>query len=135
MTENYTLPADFCPITPQMVFDKAWQKFIIENAPPAYEYGQCRYLTTDGKRCAIGLCVPDGHPAQSYIGSLAAISELWQELFDQGSIVLLQKMQTELHDRLVSSNICGWGRSLEWRKELYEEFALENNLKVPSVAQ
>lgn len=30
----------------------------------AKEGGLCRYLTADGNKCAIGLFIPDGHPAQ-----------------------------------------------------------------------
>lgn len=31
---------------------------------------ECRYLTGDGKRCAVGLFIPDGHEGQKYNGGV-----------------------------------------------------------------
>lgn len=28
---------------------------------------QCKYLTKDGNKCAVGLFIPDGHQAQNYV--------------------------------------------------------------------
>lgn len=33
--------------------------------PATNKYGRCQYLTEDGRKCAVGLVIPDGHPAQA----------------------------------------------------------------------
>ena len=43
----------------QEVFDAAYIGLWKQGWKPAYSLGSCRYLTNNGKRCAIGHCIPD----------------------------------------------------------------------------
>lgn len=52
-------------MTRQEMFDKIWNHFIEEDAPwSVTEKGGCRYRGEDGKKCAVGLLLPDSlyHP-------------------------------------------------------------------------
>lgn len=82
---TYQLPTDFKRITFQDIFDAAWQAFIVEDRPPgvtkdAAGYTACRYLTDDGRKCAVGLVIPDGHPAQKHSGPFENIVTMYPEL-------------------------------------------------------
>lgn len=101
----FTLPEDFKKISLQSIFDKSWDAFIVGDKPPARTVGRCVYLTKDGDKCAVGLCIPDGHPAQSYRGNLATLTVKYPELFDDQILSLkgssyLYEFQARLHDSL-----------------------------------
>jgi hypothetical protein len=121
------------PITLQMIFDAAWQAFIVEGKPPAQENNFCRYLTSDGRKCAVGLCIPDGHPAQQYIHSLPHLLNEYPNLFG-GSLNAydhdLNRFQLELHDELCRGG--AWTEDLEARRASYLEVAKQFGLVVPS---
>lgn len=84
---SYKLPSDFKPITLQNILDAARQAFIIENKPPALMrvYGKdpmiCAYLTPNGRKCGIGLVIPDGHPAQEVDDLFGELIKLYPELW------------------------------------------------------
>jgi hypothetical protein len=47
-------------ITAQEAFNRVYRHFIHENHPPSiHELGVCRYRMSDGRRCALGLFIPD----------------------------------------------------------------------------
>lgn len=46
------------------VWESAFWNFIVLGREPAVENGSCRYLTSDGRKCAFGLLIPDGHEGQ-----------------------------------------------------------------------
>lgn len=134
------------PITPQRVFDLAWQEFIVEKAPPA---GQpisgagtfamsCLYLTPEGHKCAIGLALPEGHKAQDYSGNVSGLCALYPELFEspERDSSILDELQAELHDNLMQNNVTKtgveWSYSLEERKRRYIAAAKLYGLKVPN---
>lgn len=122
-------------ITAQMVFDLAWQKFIVEQAPPAVIYDTkcnayvCCYLTNDGKKCAIGLSIPDGHEIQYSGQNLYGLVDYFPELFDMKDTELI--IQCRLHDGLINSFNGKWDRTLEERKQKYKECAELLNLTIP----
>jgi hypothetical protein len=132
--------SDQNPITAQMIFNAAWQRFIIEQAPPAVHkpipsegYSNrylCSYLTEDGKKCAVGLCIPDGHPIQQCNTALFyLIAGQYNHLFNLKESE--NTLQFELHDSLVNSNTGEWTHSLLYRKQAYIEVAKKFSLKVP----
>lgn len=132
------------PITLQRAFNAAWKAFIVEEREPAAadEPVQlcrgstpfCSYLTRDGRKCAIGLLIPDGHIAQKFVGPVGALMESFPELFDADSRDGLENMQRDLHDFLTAYDKEGraqWKYSWTSRKETYETFAREWNLTIP----
>jgi hypothetical protein len=122
------------PITLQMIFDAAWQAFIVEGKPPAQENNSCRYLTSDGRKCAVGLCIPDGHPAQHFDRSLPGLLNEYPDLFS-GALKPydyddLNRFQFGLHDDLCHRG--EWAEDVEARREAYFEVAKQFGLVVPS---
>lgn len=127
------------PVTLQDIFNAAWQAFIVEDRPPAVDAeGMCQYRTEDGRKCAVGLCIPDGHRllAGNY-GSFARIVEMdtispdrifSDEIHDTPHQVL-DCFQDELHDGLQYKG--EWRTSVEARKEAYITAAKHYGLKVP----
>ena len=131
------------PITAQMIFNAAWQKFIIEEAPPAVreklptepdEYSNkylCSYLTPDGRKCAVGLCIPDGHPAQLSKSCLAHVARVqYPHLFSLSNFES-DELQDALHDNLINTSTGDWSLPLEARKTAYLALAERFNLTVP----
>jgi hypothetical protein len=137
---SYELPADFRPITLQRAFDAAWNAFVLKEGQPAMSNDECCYLTPDGRKCAIGLLIPDGHPAQKTGGKSAlGLSEIYPSLFastDLKFLAKLNELQGELHDRLAGP-FGGWSyhaNTQAKRKAIYRYFAKEHNLTVPGEA-
>ena len=126
-------------ISLQSIFDAAYHQFIVNDASPAWEKnegklnGSCRYLTSDGSKCAIGLKIPDGHEAQGKICTFAALVVKYPELWDYEILNTpareLDGFQQGLHDLIQSSG--EWKCGLEARKQQYLEVAREFGLNVP----
>lgn len=117
-------------ITTQQIFDAAWQKFIIEDAPPASNpNGGCSYLTSDGRKCAVGLCLPDGHKAQESGLFMNELVDNYPELFDPHIETDIQNL---LHDYLVNTNNGEWLYPLKKRMEIYLRVAEQFNLAIPA---
>lgn len=124
-------------IKTQDIFNAAWNHFIINEAPPAVDVegsdgfngGTCKYLTPDGRKCAIGLCLPDNHPSQKAKGNVSRLTKDYPdiEFEDIHEANMLQKF---LHDWLVTRD--QWSRSLEKRKAEYLRIAALYNLTVPN---
>jgi hypothetical protein len=134
-------------ITLQAVFSAAWQAFIVEGKDPAFNtnINNCVYLDNNGNKCAVGLCIPDGHPAQKCIRSVSFLMKHYPDLFNENvktnkinvfgfdyfegdSLVTAQR---SLHDALVN-NSAEWNFTLDERKKHYLAFAKEFNLEVPN---
>lgn len=128
---EYKLPEGFKKITLQDIFNAAWQAFIVEDRPPATnEQGYCRYLTADGKKCAVGLCIPDGHPAQHCEYTWDEMSERHPELWDiDKTYVDFDFFQRQMHDFL--QNHGEWKRDKEDREAHYRSMAARYNLTIP----
>lgn len=46
----------------------------------AIENTQCLYKTSDGKKCAVGLFIPENHVGQKYIGSVSGLLKIYPDL-------------------------------------------------------
>ena len=128
-------------ISLQKIFNLAWEHFIVRDEPPAVYNGACMYLTRDGRKCAVGLALPDGHPSQKFECSFAHLVEGHPELFDESvkrmtrlrTRLRLDEFQRRLHDSMsdrVSDN-AGWCYTLDERKEEYLAVAKDYGLTVP----
>lgn len=132
----------------QKIFDTAWQAFIIERKPPAQDGYVCKYKTEDGRRCAIGLSIPDGHSYEKLEMSFGDLLyheyELIQRnscdelLFDYALVELsidasirfeLDEFQSLLHDRFAKNG--EWIVSQEQMKASYIFLAKKWKLTIP----
>lgn len=124
----------------QTIFNNAWQRFIVEGAPPAQESGfstfwRCRYRTADGRVCAIGASLT---PEQAALADaqedsgFAYIVQKFPQWFDESVISLeqweLSELQQELHDQWC---YCGEWRTASGLKGHYLEVAAKYGLTVP----
>lgn len=130
------------PITLQDIFNAAWQAFIVEDRPPAANSdGVCSYRTKDGRKCAIGLCIPENSRLLKRGMSAGSFAELVaQDRFSDSDPVfsadvhtmpdmVLDSFQAELHDTL---QLWGrWSMGVEERKQWYIQTAKHYGLKVP----
>lgn len=132
------------PMTLQAVFNGAWQAFIVEGKPPAVrrnpDYGVpgnkdpefvCCYRTDDGRACAIGLQIPDGHPSLSSPANALALRRDYPALFGDKDLdpEVWRQAQRALHDDL--QRIGQWNLTLEQRKAAYVRFADKYRLTIP----
>ena len=46
------------------------------------EQGKCAYLTKDGKKCAVGIFIPEGHEAQTFAKNVAHLLFKYTDLLD-----------------------------------------------------
>jgi hypothetical protein len=137
---SYQLPADFKPITLQRIFDLAWQAFVVEKRPPAQQLIRgclstgdpdnwtCKYLTSDARKCAIGLALPDGHRAQKLTVRAAILLHEHSELFAPGIRTMdINGLQARLHDDLA---VNGAWRAIKLEDE-YRSVAACYGLTIP----
>jgi len=125
----------------QEIFNLAWEHFVIKKNPPAASENTCYYAMPDGRKCAIGLAIPDGHAAQRSRGML--FSDLLREfplLFDIdldllpysdscGDINPLDYFQSALHDDLITNE--EWSKDINMEDE-YRKVAKLFRLTVPA---
>lgn len=136
MNDPFVFSPGWTPITPQRVFDAAWQAFIVEDKPPAIgANGRCAYLTEGGSKCAIGLCIPDGHPAQMasiYADGVSALRRNYPGLFpdDEETLGRLVALQYALHDGL-TANGRRWRLGKTERERGYRAAADNFGLTIP----
>jgi hypothetical protein len=124
----------------QDIFNAAWQKFIIEDGKPArdIESLSCEYLTKDGNKCAVGLVIPDGHPAQKYFGDFhqlvttdtVDVSDIFDEEIMTAEEHTLIDFQADLHDRISDRN-GNWINTKDAMREHYIRMAEKYHLTVP----
>lgn len=125
-------------ITLQQIFNKAWTQFIEKNDLPATnDVGLAKYLDHQGRRCAVGLCLPDDHPALHSGRRLSSLVKTYPALFSKQVRLMdpkrLDEFQRCLHDDLVEigdSNT--WKYDLDNRRQIYRNVASMYGLKVPS---
>jgi hypothetical protein len=127
-------------ITPQSVFNAAWKKFVLEDNPPATEkvddgddsYFGCRYLTENGQRCAVGLCIPDDHDCLSSGSPVSVLAHRHDELFE--GYYRWNELQADLHDSMIERDTGKWSEdfnSRQKRKDHYAQVAQNHNLTIP----
>ena len=143
-------------ITKQDIFNAAWDHFVVNNNPPSvmlhshpvgkYCY-KCCYLTDDGRKCAVGLCLPDGHKAQHSTTHFGVLIKCYPELFKTELQNLItytsatlaedercRTFQKQLHDDLVDLETGNWIVDYDTqakRKAHYEKVAKDFNLTIP----
>lgn len=127
-------------ISLQQIFDAAWEEFIVKDNPPAVEYDEdtesyeCRYLTKDGRKCAVGLCLPDGLDTKCKTMNdeltLVGLIDKYPELFMFADFQAFG-FQGELHDNYVNKQTGKWKYSKEKRKEEYVRIAKKYGLEIP----
>jgi hypothetical protein len=125
----------------QQVFDAAWKEFVENDNPPAVEYLEydqryfCRYCTAEGRKCAIGLCLPLAHRAVDIRNSVDNLISSFPELFEENpSIPRWVNLQKMLHDQMINHSTGRWLDELstcEQRREHYRKIAERFDLKVP----
>ena len=121
-------------ITFQMIFDRAWQAFIIEDKPPALgAVGNCVYENDQGDCCAIGLSLPANHPSRTRLCSFDELVAEYPELFAdeilKANAARLIEFQCNLHDYLVTANT--WCCDKAEREQRYREVADAYKLTIP----
>lgn len=127
-------------ITLQQIFDAAWEEFIVKDNPPAVEYDEevesytCKYLTKDGRKCAVGLCLPEGLDTKNDFPNdeltLVGLIDKYPQLFEFKDYQALD-FQGELHDDLVNKQTGEWKYPKEARKEEYVRIAKKYGLEIP----
>jgi hypothetical protein len=138
MSETYQLPADFKKITLQDIFNKAWEHFIIGDGKPSWSTEQncCMYLDEYGNKCAVGLCIPDGCPAQKIFRNFSGLINIYPELFDDNSICdytseQINYFQKNLHDDLTDCS-GKWIHNKKQMRQKYIELAEKYKLTIPA---
>lgn len=63
----------------------------------SHEREICKYLTANGNKCAVGALIPDGHPAQKYVGCAIDLLYRYPQLRDRIDKELGRVMQN-FHD-------------------------------------
>lgn len=148
------------PITLQEVFDDCWEHFIKkDNKPSMDSRGRCVYESKrkDGIicNCAIGITLKKRRPdvlakilqdetanRRGILILLGASTDFQypfidKNVFDLSTKRLLDTAQSHLHDTLIGYGRLEDGGEAEWedpkdvREQLYVEFAISHNLKVP----
>ena len=140
-------------VTLQDIFNAAWQHFIVEQSPPATKFFKdttnddgafkCVYLNDHGNKCAVGLCIPDGHPlqesGQNFVGILSQDNQYTGEdrLFDDSIRSIpahaVAQFQRRLHDEMIDTQTGLWqaNATVEYRRQAYIQVAKDYNLTIP----
>lgn len=127
----------FKRITLQSIFDKAWQKFIVEKCKPSMNDHTCLYRNpNNGCRCAIGWSLPNISQILDRCCKFSALVEAYPFIFDaeivkhaESGRTRLDCFQESLHDNYALPNG-------EWYadiclEERYRQVAANYNLTVP----
>ena len=83
----------------------------------------CAYLTPDGRKCVVGVTIPDGHPAQSVFMDAGRLYDTWPELrqhIPEGLTLRDMQRLQDAHDAQVIYENCKLVHT--WN---HDEFALE----------
>lgn len=119
----------------QMLFDNAWQHFIVKKNKPAIRGDECAYRDADGNACAIGVSLPDSSPAvhcrEMFSDLVSYYPELWAKDVLQSESQDLDEFQQCLHDFHVDMPTKKWKKDVDLRAE-YLEVARIFKLRVPN---
>ena len=129
------------PITNQMIFDAAWQKFVVEGAEPAVEFCEieeiysCCYYTEDGRKCAVGLVLPETIAKSldknvslgNILHNMGGGEHDYRYLFDYD---VSGNLQNKLHDGLINKKTGQWDKRFDIREE-YTKVAQKYKLTIP----
>ena len=131
---HQTYKEDVVLITPQSIFNAAWQRFIIEKRPPCIKDVQCAY-EHNGNNCAVGAAMTreqlnqikeqgDDHETAD---NLAIKYPDWFK----GEITTFYEIQKSLHDSLVDFDNGLWRYPFETIEKQYREVASTFDLTIP----
>lgn len=70
-------------ITEQEYFDRVCERLRDGTGPAIHTHGAfrlCVYLTPHCLKCAVGIFIPDEHPAQHYVGGVLSLAETFPDL-------------------------------------------------------
>lgn len=67
-------------ITEQEYFDRACERLRDGTGRAIHDGRACEYLTKDGRKCVVGIFIPDGHPAQAFTGSVPRLAGRYPDL-------------------------------------------------------
>lgn len=134
-------------ITLQTIFNKAYRHFVLKKGKPCAlnhkskisgnPVFQCRYKWR-GRKCAIGLALPEGHPSQKSQCPLDNLVDKWPELFSDDIVKLreannlaLARFQSDLHDTHINKDTLDWKEGVDLKQQ-YLKVAEDFNLTVPT---
>ena len=133
----------FKRISLQSMFDKAWQKFVVERCRPGFLNGVCSYWSmrekgghTEECRCAVGWSLPNIPAILATQIGLPLVVEEYPFLFEKDLVYLehkyrvLHDTQHRLHDKWVDRDTGEWYSDVDLSK-VYRDLAEEFELKVP----
>lgn len=126
----------------QSIYNKAWAAFIVGDGQPGFDMVQhcCTYKDANGNKCAVGLDLPEGHPAQKLRQTLTGLAEKYPDLFDDQIVSMatnsseeekLVQFQFSLHDNLIDYQTGQWKFTKEERRQKYIEIAASFDLTIP----
>jgi hypothetical protein len=110
----------------QRIFNRVY-KHLLTQKERAYDekYGACSYLDSEGRKCAVGCLIPDGHPGQKFRGGVEMLFWKYPDIKKKlGNEVFLSTLQ-DIHDDHTST-------PAKWKSEL-ETLAEEEGLTCPDV--
>lgn len=87
------------PADKQTAFNRVWNHLRTQRKRAMLDdESGCAYLAPDGSRCAIGVFIPEGHPAQGYEGTVGWLMEEHPDLFEDGCHSGFLSELQEVHD-------------------------------------
>lgn len=92
-------------MTRQEIFDKVVDR-LFDGTGQAIKNLACSYFDDRGRKCAVGIFIPDGHPAQKYVGNVEELLRTYPDLPDPlifDNFALLQSLQ-RVHDQCPNWN-------------------------------
>lgn len=135
-------------LTLQQVFSKAYQTFVLKEGRPALTSTVgCSYRTKDGRKCIIGLAIPDELYDPVIEGrNLAAVTtpskepeegdkklkEIVEQIFETNDLLALLSLQN-IHDGHALTQDDGQWNDFPHFVDEMRVFAKKHNLEVPHV--
>jgi hypothetical protein len=125
-----TLPKPEYPdrVTNAKIFDAAWHEFILHDKPPTMDGSVCEYQTSDGRQCAVGLCLTEEQIPQTHGCGLSTLVSDFPEWFDP---TIQTRIQGLLHDCLTDHG--DWKHPRDYRAMMYRVVAQACRLTQPAV--
>lgn len=121
-------------MTEQEIFDKAVIGIVEQGGPATRGEGSvaCEYLNEEGKRCALGHCIPESYSLEACklmtLNEVHDLPELCEVPFE-----FLEKLQ-KCHDCAVSDNVNQGEEFMPNFLRYAQNFADGHGLKMPEVA-
>lgn len=123
------------PMTKQEAFNIVWHHFITNNSRSGFENGLCRLRTSDGRRCALGLFVPDDAYRPEWDGNFTGfdVAKLVADMtrIDVDFCGQLQLAHDAAVDGVAYARHGGFTGAI---RHNLEQLALRNNLTIPQSA-